>query len=225
MGIAEFCICSHRQSANLQICNHRQTIRALNLNFFTFAGNQRKEGDKSIISNCEIAFNYSNDNFHLERIKGFFEELQKIPEINEILKLALKHPYLRIIFDFKHSSTFIMQPSQSKATYVGCCDQTGVICIVAHRSNKAVQGTIAHEVAHLVMEMLYGSSFNPYRHIDSVKEQEFDEIKEKCRKIYESKEETNIPLFNDAFRYYSEDKIPSELIARVAPKVRYAFCK
>lgn len=175
---------------------------------------ERKSDDHPIISRCWVFAGHTNHEFYLERIKEFFAELEKMPEASQLLKIALKHRDLKIIFDFKRPTVTFMTPSYSINAY-GNCSETGLIRVGAKRRKREVLGTIVHELAHLAVNMLYKNDFKPYRVNDLVRKKEFDVITEKCRKIYESKEVLTVQTFNDAFRVYSEEKLASELIVRV----------
>lgn len=85
----------------------RQQMRKSNRNYF-------KETDNAhimdLLSKSRLGF--GSEQIHFEKIKTYFEALDKIPEIQPILKTVANSKFADIIFDFNCGSVEDMDPSR-----------------------------------------------------------------------------------------------------------------
>ncbi|KAJ8875243.1 hypothetical protein PR048_023138 [Dryococelus australis] len=158
------------------------------------------------------------ENFENE-IKGFYSELNHIPEISVVLQVIQYADNLEIAFDFDKEDVSHMDPRHAVTTkgitefksgrlYVGFKRET-------HLQESERLGTLAHELTHIAMQILYKNDCNPYGKHDTEKQKEFKELVNYVRNhwYYSSGVEDILHrVFND---YANPDDWPAELIARV----------
>lgn len=135
-----------------------------------------------------ISFNSPNEETlnYQEHINRAFNFLNGIEEIEPILKLVSAAETLNIIFDFNRSSVDHMDPGTNVNTTGLIYPGTGLIYIGAlniqcDRKKYEVYGTLAHELCHYAMKLIYNNDCRPYHEMDSVNAVLFDEINKSCQ--------------------------------------------
>lgn len=150
---------------------------------------------------------------HFSLILEAYKSLSAMTWIEKLLKFVALIEELRIVFDFNQESVIFLDPTKGSNVYG--TSQFHYICIGAKgllydRSRNHVLGTLAHELCHSAMQMLYQNRSKPYCIGELEKETEFEEVVRSCdiRKYGEI-------LIKEVFHNYSPDVIRAELIVRV----------
>lgn len=126
--------------------------------------------------------NINEDCFAL--VEKWFEELDKIPTMQKIMKLVAKDENIKILFDFNYASVSNVDVTQgagtlARATY-------GVNIAVAAKDHKAksdeIVATMAHEFTHYAINMVFEDKGNPF-FTGEATERKFVKIVKKCMKI------------------------------------------
>lgn len=171
-----------------------------------------------LVSKSRLGFD--NDHKNFSKIQRFFEHLDEVPKIQPILKLLANQQNLSIVFDFNRSSicgvdvTRCFNENVKGRTYTN----SGQIVIGAKRvKNQAthgehcdleVLGTLAHEMAHYAMNLMYNNGCRPYRDDDHVRKEEFKEVTTDTMMSEEV-------VIGNVYNNYEPEKWPAELIVRV----------
>ena len=112
-----------------------------------------------------------------EKLRGYFHELNDIPIIKKIFQVLQYNQDLNIIFDFDKWSISYIDPTGTENVkgrtdikrsyiFIGAGAQS------ADADNK-VMATIAHELTHLAMQMIFNNECNPYSANDKENESKF----------------------------------------------------
>lgn len=148
-------------------------------------------------------------------IKYAYEYLIGISSINLILRAAVTESRLKIVFDFNHAAVNLVDPTKNHLVTGMSYFYEGYIYVGAKNlidgENQAeVIGTLAHELAHYAIQLIYKNNYKPYGRLDEEKKQKFNRIVEECEssKKFES-------LIEDVFLSYPEEKRHAELIVCV----------
>ncbi|KAL7015426.1 hypothetical protein ACKWTF_016451 [Chironomus riparius] len=160
--------------------------------------NHRMYNKNQIVDTLEVAFNEINETF---------------PEIINIIASSID---LELLFDF--INTDIADLKFDANCFVGFNSEFNTYIFVSARNllsknvtkSNYVLGVIAHELMHSTMEFVYESYAYPYYENDNEKIQVMQNISRTCEEFKDVD-----PLIRDAFDYYDESEINSELIARV----------
>jgi hypothetical protein len=149
-----------------------------------------------------------------EEIVIVFEELSELMWIEIMLKYVANSKTLQIIFDFYRESVEVMDPTKHRfvfgTTYPrDACIYIGAKKLLNNRERSEVLGTLAHELCHLTMGMLYGNNCKPYTPGDDAKEQEFNRIVMYCQEDKHAED-----IISHVFDY-PPSKWHAELIVRV----------
>lgn len=175
--------------------------------------------DHPLLSKCWLTYGHSDQCHYFERISKLVAKLEKLPELQQLIRLAENCTDVKIVFDFKYSCINFIDPRIAKTSIGRFNLKTFLIVISAERKRKRNQacGTLIHEIGHLAMQMLYDNCGNPFTLGDIKRQQEFDEIVAECRAV--SGEKGKIAdMLNEFFRFYESHQFASELIVLV-PKI------
>lgn len=154
----------------------------------------------------------SNDKKFFVEVRKCYDSLNEIDDIKIILQLVAKAPKVSITFDFNSNSVCDLDPTACSDENVKgrTYERTGRILIAAKRDNHAeLLGTVAHELTHYALFLVYDNGCRPYFANDLERRKEFQKIAEKC-----SKSKSQHEIIENAFSYNPES-IPIELIVRV----------
>lgn len=88
--------------------------------------------------------------------------------------------------------------------------RSGRIYIGAKTSESEVLGTLAHELTHYAMKILFDNGCKPFDGTDITSKKEFESIVEEYKNI-----EDHIPIVEGIFQWYPETSHIAELIVRV----------
>lgn len=141
-------------------------------------------------------------------IDNALEDLNEIEEIAPLLKVAATSENLEIIFYFEKDSL----GSEGNGQIVGRTSHNGRIEIAAlpflsENTKNDVLGTLAHELCHFAMLLVYNNNFKPYA-TNSAKLESFKEIEKHCHRHRSS------DVIINAVYHYHISKQHAELIVR-----------
>lgn len=146
-----------------------------------------------------------------ETIRKVFEELNEIAWIELLLKFVACSAELCFIFDFENESVVEIDPRKHSGvygvTYPNSCIIIGAKGLLLKNSRCKVHGTLAHEICHYAIDMLFTNSCKPYPKDDSNLQKIFETIAKICR-LKKSVE-------GIIKRAFESDHVHAELIARV----------
>lgn len=186
----------------------KESLRKCNLKYFLTNENQYII---NLVSKSRLVFKNSQKKF--PKIQKWFETLESLPELRPILRIVSDSDETDIIFDFNKSSIEEMDPSGS-ANIHGRTYSSGNIFIAANRSDDAeVLGTLAHELTHYALLLLYKNDSLPFDRDDDSRKNEFTAIVE----TYDTgsyKSRNNI-IERALQESYSAERKMAELIVRV----------
>ncbi|XP_076378037.1 uncharacterized protein LOC117229504 [Megalopta genalis] len=156
-----------------------------------------------------------------ERIEKLYRSLDAIPEISIILKVIQYIDYLDIVFDFDNENIKDINPTASEGTKGTTDYKDGRIYLAAKIEENKLLGTLAHELTHLAMYILYKNDCNPYN-LQNNEKQAFetttanikDYTKDIIKEIHSNTDDSPFITLARAFTY-PEDEQHSELIVRI----------
>jgi len=150
---------------------------------------------------------------------SLYNKLSEIEEIAPILRVVQFGQFkcsnfIQIMLDFNQDSISDLFPGERRSSKGICLYKKGIIHIGAKCDTEAqLLGTLAHELTHLAMQIIYQNECSPYyddEH-DQERRKEFQEIIEKYKNNTELDE-----IIRRCFECYDEKKWPSELIVRIS---------
>lgn len=155
-------------------------------------------------------------------IQKTFEALNSNPFMKLILMIVAASRNFRIIFDFNKKSVDFIDPTADSSTK-GLFYLTGRIYIGAKElldpnNEHQVFGTLAHELCHYAMNLVYNNLAKPYLKDDNNMRKKFERILEHCK--LNSNGES---IINDVFMLYSSSVHHAELIVRVPHLIMHYF--
>lgn len=150
-----------------------------------------------------------NNEVHVEIARECFEALSKIPEMEDILALVESNN-VKITFDFNDETVCRMDPSNPNPADGRTYGRRGEIFVAAKMKNEdELLGTLAHELTHFAMYLIYNNNHQPYRE-NSENEKTFKTVEDACYKLKAENE-----TIRRAFENYSANEFHAELIVRV----------
>ncbi|KAL7014992.1 hypothetical protein ACKWTF_016234 [Chironomus riparius] len=161
----------------------------------------------------------NNDRFSNKKWKFVdeaYETLNKNDYCQKIMKLAAKFKKLRIYFDFKHDSTYYMDPATSYYSkgiiYEGGSIFIGALELADDDNKFKVFGVLAHELCYLaVYTGFMNRNFDPFPTGESdLKTRFVNRVMTQCRKHKEFEK-----TIANVFTSYSESIQDSEMIVTV----------
>lgn len=164
----------------------------------------------------KLCYNNSNADKRNYRtlIVEAYEDLNEIKFIEPILRVVAYAKLLDIVFDFNSKSVEQMNPNSNKHSRGVTCHEEGYIYVGAedlldvHTRNNAL-GTLAHELCHYAMQLIYKNNCKPYYAGSLMKETEFNKIVDYCKQL-----ENPEPIISFVFDY-EITKWHAELIVRI----------
>lgn len=165
----------------------------------------------ALISKSRLGQN--NDERHFDDVKRYYEALYEFDEMKDIMQLLAIAVKLTITFDFNHDSVIFIDPANPCPAEGRTYGTSEKIFIAGKRNNEfELLGTLAHEMTHLALYLIYNNGCLPYRPSDDKRREEFGAIVEKCRQL-----QTENKIIGKVFQdnIYNENEVPIELIVRV----------
>lgn len=110
--------------------------------------------------------------------------LNGIDVIIPILKVIETSKSLMIKFDFENDNVKEMDLMSSSSTYGACLHETGQIYIAAKRSDNEIIGTLAHELCHYAMNIVFNNACQPFTQSNVTAKKLFEEISNCEKRIF-----------------------------------------
>ncbi|KAL7012861.1 hypothetical protein ACKWTF_015081 [Chironomus riparius] len=151
----------------------------------------------------------------LKYVYEAYKHMSQDPRLNTILKTVAASKTARIIYDFNRDAVNIADPTTSGNTE-GVFYPMGRIYIGARQlldeeTRSQAISTLAHELCHYAVNLVYSNHAQPYKSNDNQTMQEFEEINTKCQ-TKKGKEE----IVDLVYEFYEIDMHHAELIVRPA---------
>ncbi|KAL7030639.1 hypothetical protein ACKWTF_006735 [Chironomus riparius] len=167
-----------------------------------------------LISNVRLAPSTSEPKQKYEIIQKAFDILNENPFIQIILMIIAASRNFRIVFDFNRDSVEVIDPTADASTK-GLFYLSGRIYIGAKQLLKTdtkyeTFGTLAHELCHYAVNLVYNNLGKPYLRIDNDTATKFEEISQKCLENYNNEE-----IMKPVYECYPSHMQHAELIVRV----------
>jgi len=164
--------------------------------------------------NSQIAHDDSNPKGKLSLAQYAFEILNENPLIRIIFMIVAASKNFKILFDFISDSVHVVDPTADDKTK-GLFYLTGRIYIsakhlVSQNTEHETFGTLAHELCHYAMNLVFKNMAKPYYSNDQQARDEFEEISNLCQQ--KRGFEQIIDLVYDC---YPKNMQHAELIVRV----------
>lgn len=158
---------------------------------------------------------------HKYKVEEMYQKLNQIPMTRTLMMIVQHHPDLDIIFDFDKQSTVSIDPTSNFGVFGSVLFKIGRIYIGAKSVDpQHVIGTLAHEMAHLVMQMLYDNNCQPYRiHQTDLQLKFLQIVNNYYEKLCRGERYDNI--VESVYRYYIYTFWPAELIVRIPHMTAY----
>jgi hypothetical protein len=215
--VENFVKCSEPNADFAQICRRFERMLKEVFEIHKKCSIESKHKHLTVLrAKCKLIHSTPEDNqqeFHA-KIMQALEELNVIKWIEVLLKIAACSDELKIIFDFNRDSVDGIDPRKHDGVFgttypSNCCITIGAKGLLDRETRRKVNGTLAHELCHFVMRMIFNNSCKPYAKDDLVREQEFSEVVEVC--------EQNKSYDDIVFRAFGDNEgiWHAELIVRV----------
>lgn len=163
-----------------------------------------------LLSKSKLGFG-TESNFS-DKLIDYFEKLDAISEISPILEIAASHEDTDIVFDFKLKHVKDLNPILSEGTK-GVTYHTGHILISAGRSDPEVLATIAHELTHWSMQLVYNDKCRPFfGPDDDCRKPQIEKI---AREYNSYAKKSKSDVISAVYTNYPPEKYVNELIVRV----------
>lgn len=170
----------------------------------------------TLLAHSDVGFDATDSETrgYFKYITDAFEVLNKIEEISAIFKIVAESKFFRIVFDFNRHTCNNIDPTTCRKTKGTSYFKSGYVYIgakalLAEEEKHEVLGTLAHELTHYAMQLVYENNCKPYRPCDVARLKEFQTISLLCEFVKE-KESKIFYVFN-----YPEAHQHAELIVRV----------
>lgn len=208
---------AHDRSVDGEPSVKRKKVRDIHLKYIKIPSSKHIEMLRSKCRLSPMSLNKDRRKCN-EAILRTLEDLNSIQMIEPMLKLVAQSENLQIIFDFDHQSVEHMNPTKDKNVrglttilknrpcliYVGALDLDTDKCYEAY-------GTLAHEICHYAMRVLYDNECKPYYKNDHKNQKIFSSVVDYCEK-----EKSFDEIVELAFgERYSDNSRQAELIVRV----------
>lgn len=150
-----------------------------------------------------------------KKLIDFYEALNTIPQISPILRLVAESDRTDIVFDFNNTGVSGLDPTTTGNPSGVTYHVIGYILIGAGRKDDEVLATIAHELTHYALQLVYNNDCQPF-YADGVKDkQQYEDLIKKYKAIsnFDGKCSEIAEVF-DCSSYTTAD-INKELIVRL----------
>lgn len=168
-----------------------------------------------LMVNSHSAHDGINVEENLKIVKKAYKTLNQIPICDESLRVVAASRTTEFYYDFNQKHVAAVDPT-NQINSEGVYYPTGKIYIGAKMLTEEetffeATGTMAHEIFHCAINLVYGNDARPYYANDHLAMRIFESINEKCREI-KHKEEIIYPVYTE----YPENMHHAELAVRPA---------
>jgi hypothetical protein len=151
-----------------------------------------------------------------EKIKKYYVELNRIPEIALLLKAMQYNHDLEIIFDFDSDSINNIEPTSHKNVRARIDAEQNKIFIGAKIDENKLLGIMAHEFCHVAVIMLFNNEAKPYEKSDNESAEKFKILHKKFQdQINQAIIVDEDGIIKLVYDNYKQEKWDAELIVRV----------
>ncbi|XP_070490028.1 uncharacterized protein [Chironomus tepperi] len=156
----------------------------------------------------------------LDLVQNAFKLLNENPFIRIILLIVAASKKFRIIFDFNRDSVELIDPTAESYT-AGLFYLSGRMYIGAKqlldqaRQNEAI-ATIAHELCHYAMNLVYNNDANPYKKDDQESHDKIEKVSRECQDKSGTED-----IVDMVYECYPKDMHHAELIVRAPHMMAY----
>jgi len=189
-----------------------------------------------LMSNTEVSHDEPDKNGKMKLIQNAYNALTSDHRLEIILKIVAATKEFRIIFYFKRESIYEVDPTTSNGTsgiiypegYILNMKDTTVeyetfetIIVAAKKllnpnTEHIALGTLAHELCHYAIGVVYRNNKNPYKANDERAKREFDRIIKSSAKNQKTEY-----LIQNVYKSYDKEDYPAELIVRPAQIIAF----
>ncbi|XP_064472235.1 uncharacterized protein LOC135386322 [Ornithodoros turicata] len=130
---------------------------------------------------CRSRSRNSRDDFDI-RLESMFKKLFNVDLIQPILKAVATAEHLAIVFDCKSENLQHVTRRTTGSILGATFSEEQTIFIMESEKEDEVLGTLAHELCHFALHLVYGNSGKPYLGFDTEKEQLYKRVVDDVRK-------------------------------------------
>ncbi|CAG9801230.1 unnamed protein product [Chironomus riparius] len=200
--------------------NEREKLKEIHYNESKFPPDNHMH---VLLSNSRLGRGSSDQEKKFKIIQKAFEVLNENPFVQIILMIVAATRNFRIVFDFSRDSVELIDPT-ANSSFKGSYYISGRIYIGAKNllndnTKYEALGTLAHELCHNAMNLVFKNFANPYSRNDVETVKKFEEISKFCEKKSDKEE-----IIKLAFcKFYSDLERHAELIVRVPHLIIHYF--
>jgi len=162
--------------------SERETLREIH---FKYSINVPEKHLMSLSTNSSISHDDQQAGQKLEYIRYGFSILNNNPLIRIILMIVAASKIFNIIFDFNRQSVNIVDPTADSWTrglfYITGRIYIGAAELLQRSTENEAFGTLAHELCHYAMNLVYENRAKPYLSNDKEAKEEFSRISKICK--------------------------------------------
>jgi len=167
-----------------------------------------------LMANSYLSYRAKNEKEKLDYVRKAYEFLSKDERLDIILQIVATSNKLKIIYDFNSESIDTVDPTASEYTegnfYLNGRIFIGAKQLLKNETKYKTLSTMAHELCHYAMNLIYRNQAKPYFHDDSKSQKEFKKVYKECDKNGEKERFIEI-----VYESYPEKVHHAELIVRV----------
>ncbi|KAL7011211.1 hypothetical protein ACKWTF_014160 [Chironomus riparius] len=166
-----------------------------------------------LMAHSFVGHNVPDAHHKLQHVYSAYKSLSQDERLNTILKVVAASRKLRIIYDFNMNSVDVADPTASEYTegvfYISGRIYIGAKQLLSELNQHKAIATIAHELCHFAMNLVYENSAKPYYDCDFKSYKEFKNICKNYEKIAEKE-----PIIKVVYDFYKPEVYHAELIVR-----------
>ncbi|KAL7038127.1 hypothetical protein ACKWTF_009461 [Chironomus riparius] len=168
-----------------------------------------------LMANTSFSHDETDDENRRNLVFGAYQALNGDSRIKIILKVVAATKIFHIVFDFYQDSTYRIDPTTSAGTtgtfYFSGRVLIGAKQLLSPETEHETFGTLAHELCHYALYVIFENKANPYPASDKEAQKNFQEILDICV----AKKEKEV-IIKNVYDFYRKTEQPSELIVRPA---------
>lgn len=191
--------------------SEREILREIH---FKYSINVPEKHLLSLSTNSSISHDDPQATQKLEYIRYAFGTLNNIPLVRIILMVVAASKIFNIIFDFNRQSVNVVDPTADSWTrglfYIFGRIYIGAAGLLQRSTENEAFGTLAHELCHYAINLVYENRAKPYLSNDKEAKGEFSRICKNCKENSHKEE-----IIRQVFESYSKRMQHAELIVRV----------
>jgi len=162
--------------------SERETLREIH---FKYSINVPEKHLLSLSTNSSISHDDPQAAQKLKYVRYAFGILNNIPQIRIILMIVAASKIFNIIFDFNRQSVNVVDPTADSWTrglfYIFGRIYIGAAELLQRSTEREAFGTLAHELCHYAMNLVYENHAKPYYSNDKEAKEEFSRISNICK--------------------------------------------